>query len=610
MKRTYLLFAFTAACSPGEDIIPVDAGPPPVPWGVPISGGTMIVSHDNTTAIVADPDRDDIAFANLVSGAVVVTPLGDGVEPGRLVEDSAGRVHVALRRGGALVSLDARGNVLERRAVCPEPRGVAYDPVADVVHVACTTGELVTFPAAGGPATRQLVLDRDLRDVIVTPTGLLVSRFRTAQLLELDAAGNVVATVSPPAVQRNGADGNPVPAVAETAWRTIALPDGTVLMSHQRQIEETLMPPAGGGGAVAAPDDRTGICVDPPVEPALTAMAPGSAMQTVESIAAGALPVDVAVSPDGTQIAVVVAGAQVVGVAPTTAVMTGQDGPPCEIEGTSATGFPPLTSAIANVADAYGVPTSVGFDAANDLIVFYPEAPAVAVYPARSQGPGIPAYSMYTTWIVLPGATGNLIPRQGFELQTPLGLACESCHPEGRDDGRTWDFAGLGPRRTQNTAGYIMERAPYDWDGDLPSMPALITAVFTNRMSGNAVGAVDAQAVGAWLERVPAPSPPAVVDAASVARGQALFESPVVGCTTCHSGALLTNNAIVDVGTGGQFKVPSLLGVGARPPYLHDGCAPTLADRFGACGGGDQHGHTSQLAAQDIADLVAFLETL
>jgi len=129
-------------------------------------------------------------------------------------------------------------------------------------------------------------------------------------------------------------------------------------------------------------------------------------------------------------------------------------------------------------------------------------------------------------------------------------------------------------------------------------------------MSGNAVGAVDAQAVGAWLERVPAPAPPAVVDAASVARGQALFESPVVGCTTCHSGALLTNNAIVDVGTGGQFKVPSLLGVGARPPYLHDGCAPTLADRFGACGGGDQHGHTSQLAAQDIADLVAFLETL
>jgi hypothetical protein len=43
---------------------------------------------------------------------------------------------------------------------------------------------------------------------------------------------------------------------------------------------------------------------------------------------------------------------------------------------------------------------------------------------------------------------------------------------------------------------------------------------------------------------------------------------------------------------------------------MHDGCAPTLADRFGACGGGDRHGHTSQLTADQVADLVAYLDSL
>jgi hypothetical protein len=43
---------------------------------------------------------------------------------------------------------------------------------------------------------------------------------------------------------------------------------------------------------------------------------------------------------------------------------------------------------------------------------------------------------------------------------------------------------------------------------------------------------------------------------------------------------------------------------------MHDGCATTLADRFGACGGGDKHGHTSQLTAAQVADLVAYLDSL
>jgi hypothetical protein len=100
-------------------------------------------------------------------------------------------------------------------------------------------------------------------------------------------------------------------------------------------------------------------------------------------------------------------------------------------------------------------------------------------------------------------------------------------------------------------------------------------------------------------------------EATAVARGAAIFADPTVGCTGCHDGPQLSNHTVVDVGTGGKFKVPSLIAVRYRAPYLHDGCAATLADRFGpVCGGGEKHGHTQQLDAGQIGDLVAYLESL
>jgi cytochrome c553 len=49
-----------------------------------------------------------------------------------------------------------------------------------------------------------------------------------------------------------------------------------------------------------------------------------------------------------------------------------------------------------------------------------------------------------------------------------------------------------------------------------------------------------------------------------------------------------------------------------RTPLMHDGCASTLVERFtnAACGGGDNHGKTSQLSEEEIRDLSAYLETL
>lgn len=63
--------------------------------------------------------------------------------------------------------------------------------------------------------------------------------------------------------------------------------------------------------------------------------------------------------------------------------------------------------------------------------------------------------------------------------------------------------------------------------------------------------------------------------------------------------------------TGGTFQVPALHGLGLRAPYMHDGCAVRLKDRFSnACGGGDKHGKTSRLTVNQVDDLTRYLETL
>ncbi|MEI8257298.1 MAG: c-type cytochrome, partial [Deltaproteobacteria bacterium] len=99
-------------------------------------------------------------------------------------------------------------------------------------------------------------------------------------------------------------------------------------------------------------------------------------------------------------------------------------------------------------------------------------------------------------------------------------------------------------------------------------------------------------------------------NAAAADRGRALFQDTTVACASCHVAPLFTNNASMDVGTGGTFQVPSLRGLRWRAPFMHDGCAPTLRDRFGPCGGREAHGHTAALTPAQLDDLVAYMETL
>jgi cytochrome c peroxidase len=116
-------------------------------------------------------------------------------------------------------------------------------------------------------------------------------------------------------------------------------------------------------------------------------------------------------------------------------------------------------------------------------------------------------------------------------------------------------------------------------------------------------------ALAGWMDTIPALAPADGLDPVSVERGKALFFGAELRCDQCHSGPSFSDNRLWDVGTGGKFVTPSLLGVGLRAPLMHDGCAKDLKARFGICGGSD-HGDVSALPASDIDALVAYLRTL
>jgi mono/diheme cytochrome c family protein len=600
---------------------PISAATPPPA----ISGGTLRVLADNRTAMAADPDRDRLFFADYRSSTLLAeVQLQAGDEPGRSVQDAAGRVHVVLRRGGAVVTvLPGGGQVAARRSVCAAPRGIAYDTATDLLHVACAEGTLVSLPAApDGAVTRQLSLPRDLRDVVVQGNRLYVSRFRSAEVLVIDGdavTAHLTAPSSDPApallTASAGSGGGTttttsalsakmVPAVA---WRMVADPLGDVLVLHQRAFDGPVTASVSTGTAYYG-NSACGSIVQTTVTPMQTNPATPSVVGTTFNLAVG---VDVAVSPRGDYLAIAAPGnarltgtfnKQVIVVSrdqagPTSsgcAVSTGQVPTPDDSSG------PPQVVSSGLVTDPKGEVVAVAFDASGNLLAQTREPATIQVLTRNA------------TMTVLSNESRLDTGHAVFHMNSSTGIACASCHPEGGDDGRVWKFRGkdgsISSLRTQNLRGGIMATAPFHWEGNLPTLDSLMTEVFVARMSGPALGSAYTGTLGKWLDGNPAMPAMPVQDAASVQRGSALFARS--GCAECHAGTLLTDNRTQDVGTGMKVQTPSLRGAAWRAPYMHDGCAQTLSQRFDPACGGDKHGATSTFSQADVADLSAYIETL
>jgi YVTN family beta-propeller protein len=203
-------------------------------------------------------------------------------------------------------------------------------------------------------------------------------------------------------------------------------------------------------------------------------------------------------------------------------------------------------------------------------------------------------------------------------------LSCTSCHPNVRSDGVNWDLLNDGQTNPKNAKSLV---------GSWQTPPAMAMGVRASMEVAVEKGFLFIQfvqpgddvleAVQAFLrsvEHIPSPfhrRPDGSLDE-KARRGEKVFQK--AGCRMCHPAPLYTDLRSYDVGTRTrrelarnrerEFDTPSLRELYRTAPYLHDGRAATIEEVLTKHNPKDQHGRTSKLTRQELADLVAFLKSL
>lgn len=263
------------------------------------------------------------------------------------------------------------------------------------------------------------------------------------------------------------------------------------------------------------------------------------------------------------------------------------------------------------------------------------------------QPPGVPdplTAEEYAGRLIFQQAVDPRMTKDGY-------LSCATCHLDGDDDGRTWDFTdrGEGLRNTVSLLGKAGGHGPIHWSGNFDEVQD-----FENDIRGPQAGAgylddadweatqatlgdpkaglsADLDALAAYVGSLDRflPSPHRGADGLSDAAlaGKQIFEDPLVGCADCHPAPLFTDSQwlapgqplLQDVGTltdasgdrlGAELfgiDTPTLLGLPGSGPYLHDGSAPTLRAVLVDRNPADEHGVTSHLSDEQLDQLVQYL---
>jgi len=193
------------------------------------------------------------------------------------------------------------------------------------------------------------------------------------------------------------------------------------------------------------------------------------------------------------------------------------------------------------------------------------------------------------------------------------GRACASCHPDGRDDSLVW-ATPEGPRRSIMLAGRVSSTAPYAWNGTESDLKEHLATTFDRLNGAGGLRSIELDALMAYVESLAPPPARSFSQDAKTLRGRQLFASNEVGCSSCHTGTLETDNLRHDVKSkndadrNATFNTPTLHLVGGTGPYFHDGRYATLHELLAA--NKDTMGRTTQLSPDDLDALEAYLRTL
>ncbi len=227
-------------------------------------------------------------------------------------------------------------------------------------------------------------------------------------------------------------------------------------------------------------------------------------------------------------------------------------------------------------------------------------------------------------------------------------ISCAACHLDGFEDGQVWDFTdrGEGLRNTTSLLGKRgVGQGPLHWTANFDEVQDfehdirgafggsgfLSDELFEEGTRNTSLGdpkaglSPELDALAAYVTSLDSvhPSPYRAQDGRLTEqgyRGREIFER--AGCATCHSGPDFTDSAtgvLHDVGTlqatSGQrlgkelegIDTPTLRGIWATAPYLHDGSAQTLLEVVGSRNAEDRHGTTSNLSDEEREALVSYL---
>jgi cytochrome c peroxidase len=189
------------------------------------------------------------------------------------------------------------------------------------------------------------------------------------------------------------------------------------------------------------------------------------------------------------------------------------------------------------------------------------------------------------------------------------GVSCATCHFEGRMDGVTWRFQNGKERQTPSLAGDMSFQEVFTWTDNVPSIAAEARLTSADRMGGQGLTVTESRQIESFVNSTWYPDTAlAGVSDQRALNGKALFEREDVGCATCHTGDHLTDQLPYDLFGLTGVRTPTLVGISATGPYLHDGSVSTL-EQVLKLSDMAVMGDTSMLTEAEKADLVYYMKT-
>ena len=197
--------------------------------------------------------------------------------------------------------------------------------------------------------------------------------------------------------------------------------------------------------------------------------------------------------------------------------------------------------------------------------------------------------------------------------------SCHTCHYEGGTNAVAMDTNNDHSARTFKTVLSLVnvdKTGPWTWHGWQTDLSDAMRTSMLETMQGREPSDDDVNALVAYLEELEPRPTTAAPSAEAVARGQTLFESERASCVNCHSGPHYTDGQLHDVGLAThrdlyqEFNTPSLVRVGSRARWLHDGRAKSLEAVLSLDHSPEKVSGQAALTSDELADLVAFLKSL